>query len=69
MANFRGCKQCSKNNITSRPVIEDHEEDSDCDEDDEDCEVVENIKYEHVCGVCDHLIAKHKVQQSIMCCA
>merc|ERR1719323_312410 len=34
-------------------------DDSDDSSDDEDCEVIENIRYNHTC-VCSHLIAKHK---------
>ena len=56
--NFASCKDCSSNNITSQTVTdEDSEDDSD-----EECEVVENIKYNHQCHECGHVIATHKVR-------
>ena len=59
--NFSSCKVCSKNNIVVKSCDLGSNSDSDSDEDDGDVEMVENVKFLHQCGNCQHQIAIHKV--------
>ena len=65
LVNSNSCSQCSNRNLVTRTVDNTDNESRDSWDEDEEVEVVEDIKYNHVCGSCDHIIALHKVRKVI----
>ena len=63
MANMSKCSNCNKNNLKVEQVPADMLEE-DISEDDTELEQ-ETVTYNHICGDCNHVVARHKVGNGV----
>eukprot|EP00092_Neocalanus_flemingeri_P039890 GFUD01043446.1.p1 GENE.GFUD01043446.1~~GFUD01043446.1.p1 ORF type:complete len:164 (-),score=41.65 GFUD01043446.1:76-501(-) len=64
MANMSKCSNCSKNNLKVEQVPAEMLEEDSSDEDTE--EEKETVTYNHVCGACNHIVCRHKVEEKLL---